>query len=106
MPWESRNQLMCEIIINCTSVGMWPRTDETPLEKENIPPNSIVFDTVNNPIETRFMREARARNALVIGGNAMFVAQAARQFKLWTALEPPTDLMRDVVIRRLSEKRE
>ncbi len=104
MPWESRNQMMCEIIINCTSVGMWPGVSETPLEKENIPPNSIVFDTVYNPVETRLLREARARNGSTIDGVAMFVAQAARQFRLWTNIEPPVDLMHQVVIQRLTQK--
>jgi shikimate 5-dehydrogenase len=61
-----------------------------------------VFDTVYNPIETRLLREARLRGCRVIDGVAMFVGQAAAQFRLWTNLDPPTAIMRQVVIQRLS----
>jgi len=32
----------------------------------------------------------------------MFVAQAAKQFELWTGLEAPRDLMEAIVVERLS----
>jgi 3-dehydroquinate dehydratase/shikimate dehydrogenase len=56
---------------------------------------------VYNPIETRLMREARNK-ATVISGVDMFVAQAAKQFELWTGLEAPRDLMEAIVVERLS----
>jgi shikimate 5-dehydrogenase len=31
----------------------------------------------------------------------MFVAQAARQFELWTEHEAPSQLMREIVLRQL-----
>jgi len=56
---------------------------------------------VYNPLETRLMRQSKGK-ALVISGLEMFVAQAAKQFELWTGLEPPRDLMRKIALEKLN----
>ena len=89
-----------DLLINSTPVGMFPHTDETPLPEDSID-YRYVFDMVYNPIETRLMREARSK-ATVVSGVEMFVAQAARQFELWTGLGAPRDLMEAIVVERLS----
>ena len=61
----------------------------------------MYFDMVYNPLETRLLREAR-RGSVVISGVEMFVAQAARQFELWTGHQAPAELMRDIVLRQLA----
>jgi len=89
-----------EIVINCTSVGMWPDVDLTPLEK--IPASAkVVFDTVYNPPETRLLRLARQARCLRVSGLDMFVNQAARQFQIWTGKPAPADVMRKIVQARL-----
>jgi shikimate 5-dehydrogenase len=40
------------------------------------------------------IRAARAAGCLAIGGIEMLVAQAERQFELWTGQRPPAGLMR------------
>jgi len=89
-----------DLLINSTPVGMSPHTDETPLPKESID-YRYVFDMVYNPIETRLMRESRGK-ATVISGVEMFVAQAVKQFELWTGLEAPRDLMKAIAVERLN----
>jgi 3-dehydroquinate dehydratase/shikimate dehydrogenase len=89
-----------DLLINSTPVGMFPHTDETPLPEDSTD-YRYVFDMVYNPIETRLLRESRSK-ATVISGVEMFVAQAAKQFELWTGLEAPRDLMEAVVVRKLS----
>jgi 3-dehydroquinate dehydratase/shikimate dehydrogenase len=89
-----------DLLINSTPVGMFPRIAEIPLPEDSID-YRYVFDMVYNPIETRLMREARSK-AKVISGVEMFVAQAARQFELWTGLEAPRALMEAIVVERLS----
>ena len=101
-PWEQRGQLEADVVINTTSIGMWPNVDDSPLPETTLRAGKAVFDTVYNPIETRLLREARLRGCRVIDGVAMFVGQAAAQFRLWTNLSPPTAIMRQVVIQRLS----
>ena len=52
----------------------------------------IVFDLVYAPAETPLIRHARAEGCLTIGGLEMLVAQAERQFELWTGQRPPSGL--------------
>ena len=52
----------------------------------------MVFDLVYAPAETRLLAEARAAGCLTIGGIEMLVAQAERQFELWTGHAPPAGL--------------
>jgi 3-dehydroquinate dehydratase/shikimate dehydrogenase len=93
----------CQIFINTTSVGMHPNVDEDPLggQPAAFSPQTLVFDTVYNPMETRLVRQARAAGARTIGGVEMFVRQAAGQFELWTGKPAPTSVMREVVEMRL-----
>ena len=93
----------CEIFINTTSVGMHPDVDESAWGEmlPKLSTSSLVFDAVYNPMETRFLRQAQAAGALTIGGVDMFVRQAARQFELFTGLEPPVAAMRAVIHARL-----
>ena len=52
----------------------------------------IVFDLVYVPAETRLLADARAAGCMTIGGLEMLVAQAERQFELWTGRTPPPGL--------------
>jgi len=52
----------------------------------------IVFDLVYAPAETRLLADARAAGCMTIGGLEMLVAQAERQFELWTGQAPPPGL--------------
>ncbi|HET6962889.1 MAG TPA: shikimate dehydrogenase, partial [Terriglobia bacterium] len=89
-----------DLLVNATSVGMFPAIDECPVPTDALN-YRYVFDMVYNPLETRLLQEAR-RGSVVISGVEMFVAQAARQFELWTGHQAPAELMRDIVLRRLA----
>jgi 3-dehydroquinate dehydratase/shikimate dehydrogenase len=93
----------CEIIINTTSVGMHPKVNESPLgEREmDFTADTLVFDTIYNPIETKLLAQAKAAGAKTISGIEMFVRQAAGQFTAWTGKPAPTDVMRQVLENRL-----
>jgi 3-dehydroquinate dehydratase/shikimate dehydrogenase len=94
----------CHIFINTTSVGMHPNVDESPLG-ERLPEftsDTLVFDTIYNPIETKLLRQAKQAGAKTVGGVEMFVRQAARQFEAWTGQRAPLELFRKVVESRLS----
>jgi 3-dehydroquinate dehydratase/shikimate dehydrogenase len=95
----------CQIYINTTSVGMHPKVDETPLGDTPLKfsPNTLVFDTIYNPIQTKLLKHAEASGAKTIGGVEMFVRQAAGQFSAWTGKPAPTDVMRAVVESRLAK---
>jgi 3-dehydroquinate dehydratase/shikimate dehydrogenase len=94
----------CQIYINTTSVGMHPNLGASPLG-DRLPkftPDSLVFDTIYNPIETSLLRQARDAGAKAVGGIEMFLRQAAGQFQAWTAAPAPLGVMRRVLIGRLS----
>ena len=99
-PWE------WELIINCTSVGMHPHVDASPVAFPQPPiPHPqppTVFDTVYNPAETKLLREAKAAGCETINGLEMFVRQGAAQYALWTGHEPPVDVFRAVLEARLA----
>jgi 3-dehydroquinate dehydratase / shikimate dehydrogenase len=94
---EEVTRISCDLLINCTSVGMWPNIEATPIPETAIPENAVVFDEVYVPFTTRFLAAAERRGCRVVRGLDMFVAQGAEQFRIWTGREPPTALMRSTV---------
>jgi 3-dehydroquinate dehydratase/shikimate dehydrogenase len=100
--WNARHGVLCDVVVNCTSVGMHPNIDETPLHPSYLRPGLIVFDTVYTPEQTLLVKEARERGCHVITGVELFVRQAALQFQLFTNRPAPVDLIRKVVKRALS----
>jgi len=100
--WQGRHSVLCDVVINCTSVGMHPEVDETPLHPSFLKPGLVVFDTIYTPETTLLVKEARARGCHVITGVELFVRQAAQQFKLFTQRDAPIELMRKAVKRALS----
>ena len=100
--WQGRHSVLCDVVINCTSVGMHPHVDETPLHPSFLKPGLVVFDTVYTPETTLLVKEARARGCHVITGVELFVRQAAQQFKLFTQRDAPVEVMRKAVKRALS----
>lgn len=103
--WPRRLATLCDILINCTPVGMFPEVDESPIPVGYLREGMIVFDTIYNPENTLLIKEARARGCQVVGGVEMFIRQAVLQFQLFTEHEAPEELMGDVVRRALSPVR-
>ena len=81
---------------------MHPDIDRTPYDKSKLLADTIVFDTVYNPEQTLLIKDARNAGCFVINGLDMFVRQAAYQYKLFTGLEPPTQLTRQTVKKATS----
>ncbi|MFL5340845.1 MAG: shikimate dehydrogenase [Gemmataceae bacterium] len=100
--WMGRHVATCDILINATAVGMHPNVDDTPLHAGFLQPGMVVFDLVYNPESTVLVKDARARSCRVITGVELFVRQAAKQFKLFTGIDPNLDRMRQIVRRALS----
>ncbi|MCJ7778153.1 MAG: hypothetical protein MUP16_07565, partial [Sedimentisphaerales bacterium] len=91
-------------VINCTSVGMHPNVDQTPLPKEYIKKGMTVFDTVYNPAQTLLLKQAKQAGAKTIDGLSMFVNQAAAQFKLFTGQDANPGLMRNTTLDKLEDR--
>ncbi len=77
-------ELEADVIINATSLGMYPRDGETPVPKELLKKRMVVMDIVYQPLQTKLLREAKRRGCDTVNGLEMFVRQAAAQFEIWT----------------------
>ncbi len=100
--WNARHNVSPDLLFNCTPVGMHPEVDATPFDKHYLKPSMLVFDAVYNPENTLLIKEARSRNCTVVTGVDMFVRQACLQFKHFTGVDGPSELMRDVIKRATS----
>lgn len=100
--WENRGAVFADILVNCTPIGMFPEVDETPFPMNWFRDDMIVFDTVYNPENTLFLKEARQHSCRTVSGIEMFVRQAALQYELFTGRGAPIDVMRDALRRGIS----
>ena len=91
-----------EIVINATPLGTRGEyAEQTPATAEQLSGVRLAYDLVYNPIETRFLREARAAGCETLSGLEMLVAQGVEQFKLWTGLDPNAEIMRAAALTAL-----
>ena len=93
-----------ELVVNATPLGTRGKHErEAASAAAQLRGARVAYDLVYNPAETRFLREARAAGCETVGGLPMLVAQAARQFTLWTGLEAPLEVMRAAAERRMAD---
>ena len=70
-----------DVVVNATSIGL--KDDALPIDLSLIRRESVVFDLVYRPGETRFVRELRQRGVRATDGLPMLVEQAALAFEKW-----------------------
>src|SRR5262249_48456198 len=102
LDWAARHNLICDLLINCTSVGMHPNMDDSPIHPSFLKPGLVGMAAIYTPETQLMIKEARSRSCQVLTGIDMFVRQAALQFSLFTGQEAPLELMRKVVRHALS----
>lgn len=100
--WENRGSVDCDVLINCTPVGMYPNMNETPFPQHWIRDGIVVFDTIYNPENTLLLKEARERDCRTVSGIEMFIRQAAAQFECFTNRPAPLEVMRETLRRGIS----
>ncbi len=86
------------IIVQGTPIGMHPNPDDTPVPKELLRPDQVVFDMVYRPHATRLIKEAQEVGCTTIIGLEMLVNQAVLQFERWTGVDAPHEVMRNAVV--------
>ncbi|WP_336958569.1 shikimate 5-dehydrogenase [Sphingobium aquiterrae] len=81
--------LEAPFLINVTPIGMaGPDADGLPFDRAQIAACALAFDVVARPVETPFLRAARAANRQVLTGDEVAVLQALEQFILYTGVRP------------------
>lgn len=98
---EAGDLRSADLVVNATPVGMDAHPG-VPVDPELLADGAVVVDLVYHPLETRLLRECRARGLAASNGVAMLVHQAAVAFELWTGQAAPLDAVRDAVERRLA----
>ncbi len=87
-----------KLIINATSVGMFPDSDDSITELgESFTKDQIVFDLVYNPTRTKLLKLAEKQGAETVDGLNMLIYQAAKSFELWTGEEMPVEQVRNSI---------
>ena len=103
VPLSDVEQTNADLLINTTSVGMSPHTEESPVPDRILREGMTVMDIVYNPLETRLLRTANQRGCVTVDGLGMFIHQGAEQFRLWTGREAPVDAMSQAVRKVLQD---
>jgi len=92
-----------DILINATSVGMHPKTDESVVTADALHPELTVMDLVYNPPQTKLLRQAKGVGCRTASGLSMLVYQAVESIEIWTGGKAPVDLMLSEARRALRE---
>lgn len=93
-----------KLIVNTTSIGMDPETDDAPTTIEkSFHKDQIVFDVIYNPLKTKFLEIAESQGATILNGLTMFVVQGARSYELWTGEKMPIDNIYPLLKEQLSK---
>lgn len=86
-----------DVLINCTPVGMYPRTDACPVEDGVISRCAAVFDAVYNPRTTQLLARAQALSIPTVEGLGMLFDQAIEAQRFWFGEVPPQQIQNDVL---------
>lgn len=86
-----------DIVINATSVGLYPNVDQQlNVDTNTLLPHMVVADCIPNPAYTHFVKDATARGCRhVLPGMNMLVNQAVIAVKYWTGVDVEAEIMRD-----------
>ncbi len=73
-----------DVLINTTPVGMFPKTEETPVLKELLKSKHTVVDLIYNPVETMLLKNAREVGCkIAINGELMLYYQGLKAQEIW-----------------------
>lgn len=76
-----------DLLLNTTSVGMYPNVGKSPVSGQVVSRCKAVFDAVYNPRETELLRLAGQAGVKTVGGMGMLVCQAAYSHHIWYGTE-------------------
>lgn len=104
-PQFAETILGCDLLVNCTPVGMKHSATEgeSPVEAKLVPKGALVYDVVYNPLETPLLTDTKKAGGRTLSGLAMLVYQGAMAFEMWTGKEAPVDIMLNAAKKALSE---
>ena len=86
------------LIVNTTPVGMTPHVDQSPWPENLLfPKDSVIYDLIYNPRETKLVKDAHAQGLFATTGLGMLIEQAVLAFEKWTGAKADRDVMQKAV---------
>lgn len=77
------NKLEIDIVVNTTSVGMYPDIENSPIVLNGFSDDIILYDLIYKPLETKFLKEGKELGYKTINGIGMLYYQAIESQKIW-----------------------
>lgn len=103
-PWPQafRVPKNTDIVINATSIGLYPGIDgRLDLDLELLAPSMVVADLIPNPPRTLLLTGAAERGCRTLDGLGMLVNQGVIGIKYWTGLDVDPKVMRTALAQAL-----
>ena len=73
-----------KVIVNCSPVGMYPKTEECPaIPYEHLTSDHLLYDLVYNPETTLFMQHGAEHGSTIKNGLQMLYLQAIASWEFW-----------------------
>ncbi|MDQ1576124.1 MAG: shikimate dehydrogenase [Microbacteriaceae bacterium] len=86
------------IVVNATSIGLFPDVHERPnVDYTTLTAGMVVADIIPNPPQTEFLDEAASRGCVVLNGLGMLVNQGVISIKHWTGVDADPQVMREAL---------
>ncbi|MBX3393801.1 MAG: type I 3-dehydroquinate dehydratase [Phycisphaerae bacterium] len=102
--WPERDRVSCDLILNCTPIGMHPLTDQSPVSPAALRGGRMVFDSIYFPLQTRLLREAAQAGCRVISGADLFAHQAVAQFTIWTGEDVARSVFHEMTAKAIIDR--
>jgi len=93
-----------DLIINCTPLGMHPYIKDIPIKINKIDKETILVDTIYNPLETKWLFEGNKIGLKTVGGLDMFIAQGIISAEKWLNKKIFNKLDLQAIRKKLREK--
>ena len=106
-PWDEKYAVApsTDIIINATSIGLFPNIDEhLNIDFNSIKPNMVVADCIPNPPQTHLLKTAANKGCKTIDGLGMLVNQGVIGIKFWTDTDVDATVMHSALKKVLHIK--
>ncbi len=89
-----------DILVNTTSIGLYPDVDAKPdIDFNTIRDNMVVCDVIPNHPRTQLLKEAEKRNAKTIDGLGMLINQAVESIRMWTGKVADAEKMKNALAK-------
>ncbi|MFC2661944.1 MAG: shikimate dehydrogenase family protein [Eubacterium sp.] len=85
-----------DILVNCTPVGMYPKTGKAAVSEDVIKKFRAAMDLIYNPKETEFLRMGRVNGLKTRNGMYMLTAQAVAAEEIWQNRQIPEEILQKI----------